>query len=78
MTVFEFLINIVFNLYKLFLIGALMGQNVIIAMSALKGQLAKQMKISIYEINHLFDEFQAETKLIRMYCTYTRVYGKKL
>jgi len=55
-----------------------MGQNVIIAMSALKGQLAKQMKISINEINHLFDEFQAETKLIRMYCTYTRVYGKKL
>ena len=55
-----------------------MGQNVIIAMSALKGQLAKQMKISIYEINHLFDEFQAKTKLIRMYCTYIRVYGKKL
>ena len=37
-----------------------MGQNVIIAMSALKGQLAKQMKISIYEIIVHIPEFMVK------------------
>ncbi|CAB4440036.1 unnamed protein product [Rhizophagus irregularis] len=59
-------------------IGSLLGQNMINAVSALKNLLAKQMNITNSEMNQLFDEFITETKLIRMYCKYTMIYGKKI
>jgi hypothetical protein len=60
------------------LLGALLGQNFVTTISALKCTLAKQMNITNSEINQLFNEFITETKLIKMYCKYTMACGKKI
>ncbi|RIA92119.1 S-adenosyl-L-methionine-dependent methyltransferase, partial [Glomus cerebriforme] len=59
-------------------IGALFGQSTVGLIGARKDNLMKQMNLSTSEFNQLFDEFIAETRIIRMYCNYTRIFGKKL
>jgi hypothetical protein len=46
--------------------------------NALKGQLKKKMKLTSSEINELIENVSVETKTIKTYCKYTRVYGQKL
>jgi len=59
-------------------VGELGGLNFYYTLLGLKDALAKQMKLSIWEVEQMIENFHDETRTVQMYCKYTRICGKKI